>query len=375
MKNRYIRALALLLLICTVVAMPTRALACDVDVKEDSKAAEEAGYIIGSRVLELLTGERVSEAAIPGTNSIEENRTYLIPGGVVFGTRLKERHLVVSAPDESGVLKSGDRLISVLGREIFSLDDIKAALSSFSGDSIEVKVRRDGRELSLSLVPREVGGEFKLGCVLREGAAGIGTVTYIDPVTREFGGLGHGICDSATGEVLEMTGGAVTGVVLGGIIRGKAGNPGELTGILTDKMSGDVRLNTDCGIFGTLDSIPKSVGEPIPCAHRSEVKPGEATIISTLKNGATLKYKVELYDINKSSEGTKSFKIRVTDDALLAISGGIVRGMSGSPIIQDGMLVGAVTHVMIDDPTAGYGIFIENMLNASNARDGLPKAA
>ncbi len=382
MKKGCIRVLALFLIILTA-ALPVRAMACcDIDNKEACEGdSVTAGYIIGSRVLELLTGERAKEAAdevdkenVELSSNVKDNRTYLIPGGVVFGTRLKEKHLVVSVPDEAGVLMSGDRLLEVERREVCSLEDIKAALSGCSGGNVEVKVKREGKELSLSLTPREVAGEYKLGCVLREGAAGIGTITYIDPETQEFGGLGHGICDSATGEVLEMTGGTVTGVVLGGVVRGEAGKPGELTGILTDKMSGDIDLNTDCGIFGKLDAVPKSVGEPIPCAHRSEVEAGEATIISTLKNGASLKYKVVLYDINKSSTGTKSFKIRVTDEALLAISGGIVRGMSGSPIIQNGMLVGAVTHVMIDDPTAGYGIFIENMLNAAQG-EVIPKAA
>ncbi len=373
MKKGFIRALVLFLVILTAM-LPVRAMACcNIDNKEACDGdGVTAGYIIGSRVLELLTGESPDKATgvvngenFEPTSNVKDSRTYLIPGGVVFGTRLKEKHLVVSLPDEAGVLKSGDRLLEVGGREVSSLEDIKEALSGCSGKDIEIKVKREGRELLLSLTPREVSGEYKLGCVLREGAAGIGTITYIDPSTLEFGGLGHGICDSTTGEVLEMTGGAVTGVVLGGVVRGEAGKPGELTGILTDKMSGDIDLNTDCGIFGTLDTLPKLLSEPLPCAHRSEVEAGEATIISTLKNGATLKYKVELYDINKSSTGTKSFKVRVTDEALLAISGGIVRGMSGSPIIQNGMLVGAVTHVMIDDPSSGYGIFIENMLNAA----------
>lgn len=376
MKRISIRLIALCLLLLLALVTPMQALAMEhIQYKEDYSPSdvEVGGYIIGSRVLELLTGEKIEAAVTPSSNAAED-RTYLIPGGMVFGTRLREKHLVVSAPDEAGVLKVGDRLLYINNTEISSLSDIKSALSGCQGKEVEVKVKREGKKVSLSILPREVSGEYRLGCVLREGAAGIGTITYVDPETREFGGLGHGICDAATGEVLEMSGGAVTGVVLGGVIRGEAGKPGELTGILTDKLSGDVDLNTDCGIFGTLDTLPKSASEPMPCAHRSEVEAGEATIISTLKNGATLKYKVKLYDINKSSTGTKSFKIRVTDEALLAISGGIVRGMSGSPIIQNGMLVGAVTHVMIDDPTAGYGIFIENMLSAASGYT-LPKAA
>ena len=214
--------------------------------------------------------------------------------------------------------------------------------------------------------PKLEGGEYRLGITLRDVAAGIGTITFVDPETGEFGGLGHGICDAESGNVIEMQTGDALEVVLGGIHRGEAGNPGELSGVMTDICIGSLEVNTEVGVFGSIkkDRIDK-LGNIYEVGKKSEVKAGEATIISTVKNGKKAEYKVEIYDIDQSSTGSKSFKIRVKDPALVAITGGIVRGMSGSPIIQNGKLIGAVTHVLVNDPTTGYGIFIENMLNTS----------
>ena len=159
-----------------------------------------------------------------------------------------------------------------------------------------------------------------------------------------------------------MDRGDVCGVILGGIHKGESGKPGELCGVLTDKDLGDITVNCECGVFGIMTDIPASA-QAISVGRRDQVTEGEATIISTLKNGKTAEYKIEIYDIDRDSEGSKSFRIRVTDETLKALTGGIVRGMSGSPIIQDGKLIGAVTHVLVADPTEGYGIFIENMLN------------
>ncbi len=371
MRKKLSRLLAVLLLASIILCGEAVAPRCEaVNYLSDANrttAVASKPERVGSRFLELLIGD----GAVTPTAS---ERVYLIPGGEIFGTRIKETHLTVAVPDEGGVLSAGDKIISINGREIANLDDIKAVVGESGGNTLSLRCLRGGRYVNLKLNPKAVGDEWRLGAVLREGAAGIGTVTYINPKTMEFGGLGHGICDSESGRVLEVTGGKVTGVILGGVVKGESGKPGELSGILTDKNEGEIYSNTECGVFGKLNHMPSEGDEALPCAHRSEVHRGEAKIISTLKNGKTLEYKVEIYDINRASTGTKSFKIKVCDEALIAISGGIVRGMSGSPIIQDGRLVGAVTHVLVDDPCSGYGIFIENMLAASNAAVQ-PKAA
>ena len=332
----------------------------------DCESGEDVS--LGSRFGELLSGADV-EASYDGS------RKALIVGGTVFGTRIKEARISVGSADEGCPLREGDKIISINGKDIRAVSDIKNILKGSDGSPLIVTCKRGGRNLTLKCTPKLVGEEYRLGVTLREGAAGIGTVTYIDPTTGEFGGLGHGICDPDDGKIIEMTGGTVTDVILGGVVKGESGKPGELSGILTDRPMGEIYANTDCGVFGKLTSLPRGTDTRlIPIAYRTEVKPGDATILSTLKNGKTMEYKVELCDVKADSTGTKCFRIKVTDPALLSISGGIVRGMSGSPIIQDGKLVGAVTHVMVADPTEGYGIFIENMLNAAQSQIQ-PKAA
>ena len=321
---------------------------------------------ISSRFLELILGK-------------DENReeVILIPGGGIFGAKIKQSFVSVQNPGEVRDVKVGDKIISINGEKVNSVSDVKKALSKISDGEISILCERDGKQITAKIKPKENNGEKKLGIVLKDGAAGIGNITYIDPSTGFFGGLGHGICDTDTGEVIDFIEGRVTGVILSGIKKGEEGKPGELSGLLTDKVTGELYANTECGVFGKLDSIPDGLGSTaMKIAHRDEVHDGEATILSTVKLVAVKEYKIEISNINKSYTGTKSFKIKVTDPTLIALTGGVVRGMSGSPIIQDGKLVGAVTHVMVAEPTEGYGIFIENMLNASeSARNELPKSA
>ena len=311
---------------------------------------------ISSRIYELLFGKEK-----------EETKVLLIPGGGIFGAKIRQSYVSVQNPGDVHELKTGDKIKSINGQTVSSVKDIKSVTERLSGDDVTLVCDRDNKEISVKIKPKQVDGEYRLGVVLKDGAAGIGTITYIDPETGDFGGLGHGICDTDTGEVINFTEGQITGVILSGVKKGEEGKPGELSGLLTDKVKGVLYSNTECGVFGKLDSIPEGLSSTaIEIAHRDDVHSGEATILSTVKVGSVKEYKIEISDINKGSTGTKSFKIKVTDPALIAITGGVVRGMSGSPIIQNGKLVGAVTHVLINDPTTGYGIFIENMLNAAN---------
>ncbi|MBQ7363254.1 MAG: SpoIVB peptidase [Clostridia bacterium] len=321
-------------------------------------------FKVSSRFWELFVGKNKND-----------EKTVLIPGGMVFGARVKQTCVTVQDVGGHTDVKSGDKLLKINGKRIESARDVKDILSLADGTPLTLTLERGGESFDVKLVPREEDGEYKLGLGLKDGAAGIGTITYIDPETGAFGGLGHGICDSESGEVIEISSGAVTGVILGGTKKGEAGKPGELSGILTDKCIGTVYANTPCGVFGVIDKLPDSNScVSIPVGKRSEVHTGSAVIYSTVKNGKTRQFDIEITEVDTDSHGTKSFKIKVTDPALIAITGGIVRGMSGSPIIQDGKLIGAVTHVMVADPTEGYGIFIENMLSAAE-QQVQPKAA
>ena len=316
---------------------------------------------VSSRIWELLFGRRMENA---------DAAERLVVGGDVFGARMYQGYIELSSDIEELGLKARDIIRRVDGEKLCRVRDLAGALEI--GDKRHtLSVERDGALL-------EVKTEGADDCrrvigAARDGAAGIGTVTYIDPSDLTFGGLGHGIWNES-GEVLPLESGKVTGVIIGGAVKGEKGQPGELSGILTDRGIGEITKNTGVGLFGRLSDWKLDKSSAIPIAKRDEVKVGAATIISTVKNGKKMSYSVELYDINTGETGTKCFKIRVTDKALIAMTGGIVRGMSGSPIIQDGKLVGAVTHVMVANPTEGYGIFIENMLDAAQGQVQ-PKAA
>ena len=289
----------------------------------------------------------------------------LIPGGEVLGIKLKEDSVVVADAKDSRDLKKGDKLLTLDGKEIKSSRDIYDVLSVCGGKDVYLEVMRGEERLTLRVTPKEEDGSFRLGVSLKSGACGIGTVTFIDPNTKSFGALGHAVCDTESGNIVKSSGGIVTGVILGGVSRGAVGKAGELSGVLTRKVCGFVCKNSECGIFGVLDNYDVSEREAIPICKKADIKKGEAEIISTVKNGYTERYKIEISDIDTSKDGSKCFKIKVTDPTLIAITGGIVKGMSGSPIIQNGKLVGAVTHVLVANPTEGYGIFIENMLNSA----------
>ena len=338
-------------------------------------AGAEAEMRVSSRFLELISG-RSAHAA----EAQEQNRLYLCPGGDVFGIRMRQKGVTVTgyadgdegrAARDAG-LKKRDIIEAVNGKEVLSASDLAAKVEAAEGE-IKLTVRRGGETLTITATPVRGEDGAKLGVTVRDSAAGIGTITFRDPENGAFCGLGHGICDAETGEVIGMKSGEVTGVLLGGIVRGESGKPGELRGVLRGDSRGLLTENSECGVFGVLNT-PVDKSAAIPVAHKNEVHDGAAQIICTLSDGNKASYSVEIGEINYESEGTKSFTVRVTDDALLRISGGIVRGMSGSPIIQDGRLIGAVTHVLIADPQRGFGIFIENMLDAMpqiTVRDGI----
>ena len=332
---------------------------------------------VSSRIWELLFGKDNNDSSNQGEGpkGAGDQRLTLIPCGAIFGAKIKQPYVTVSDSMNNQTLRAGDIILGIDGISVKTVSDVKSAISQAQSECVKVKYKRDGNIFSSDIKLITQDGGKKIGVTLRDGAAGIGTVTYINPITMEFGGLGHGIVDSESSELIEVSSGSVTGVILGGVHRGEAGKAGELSGVLTDKCLGSVSQNTDCGLFGTLSDNRLMKNAPMEIGYKGEIKTGEATILSTVKNNKTAEYKIEITEIDLSSDGNKSFKIKVTDPVLIAETGGIVRGMSGSPIIQNGRLIGAVTHVLINDPTMGYGIFIENMLNASeSARNELPAA-
>ncbi|MBQ4036752.1 MAG: SpoIVB peptidase [Clostridia bacterium] len=301
-------------------------------------------------------------------------KTEVVVGGELFGVRLRSRGLLVTAlgevetasgsrsPALEAGLKKGDLLLTADGVTLSTAAELSKVLAKSEGRAVTLALEREGKPLSLSLTPVSAADEggYRAGIWVRDGAAGIGTVTFRDPVTGVFGGLGHGVCDGDTGLIFPLKDGDVAPARVIGIRKGENGAPGELRGRLEEDDLGDVLSNTSCGIFGKCAPLPDAV--TVPLGFREEVTVGDATILCTLTDGEKREYAVRIEEIPNPRGGDKNMVICVTDPALLAQTGGIVQGMSGSPILQNGKLVGAVTHVLVGDPARGYGIFIENML-------------
>lgn len=294
----------------------------------------------------------------------------LVPVGQTVGLQLRDNTVTIAAFDDTlgseardAGLKIGDLIVKVNGKAVHNTDEVRSILDS-SGSPASLLIRRGGKELELpvKITPTDQGA--KLGVYLKQGISGIGTVTWYDPDTGRFGALGHGVNGSG-GVLLRMAQGTTYPAQVQSVTKGKSGHPGQLKGSCDDvDACGELLRNTPQGVFGK--SSRGWLGEPIPVAAPEQVHPGQATIRSTVNGSATGDYSAEILKVYPASRADgRNLLLKITDPTLLETTGGIVQGMSGSPIIQDGKLVGAVTHVLVSDPTVGYGIYIQNMLDAA----------
>ena len=294
----------------------------------------------------------------------------LIPGGQVVALELADNTVTVASFDETlgtaaqqAGLKVGDHILSVNGKAVQSADDVRYALDRADGP-VELKVLRNKKTLALQIKPMVTDDGPKLGVYLKQGVTGVGTVTWYDPDSKKFGTLGHGV-NNPKGDLLSLTSGNAYDATVVSVRKGACGNPGQLLGTMKDaEPIGTLYRNTNRGVFGT--ATKNFAGEPLPIGSGKDVQAGPATIRSTVQGDKVQEYSVEILKIypNAGAAG-RNMLLHITDPALLEVTGGIVQGMSGSPIIQNGKLVGAVTHVLVNDPTTGYGIFVENMLDAA----------
>lgn len=300
----------------------------------------------------------------------------LAPGGMPFGVRFLTDGVTVVGfcdieqngkkvnPAAAAGLKLRDTILQVGGEPLTGASALTEKIEHCEGKELVLLCRRSGAEIEIRLTPVwcDAEGRYKTGIWVRDSGAGIGTVTFIIPETGAFAGLGHGICDADSGELIAMRRGTVSDVTISSVVKGAVGAPGELKGYFNPGKSGALLGNSGCGVWGVFSDPPESPTDAMPVGLRGDLEEGSAEIFCTLDSNRIGRYQVEISNIDRAATGSKCFSVKITDPALLAASGGIVQGMSGSPIIQNGKLVGAVTHVLINDPTAGYGIFLENML-------------
>lgn len=304
----------------------------------------------------MLSAAALAESLVPGGGAVGIRMT--TDGVVVAGISEVETSSGKRSPAADAGLKKGDVITRLGGSEIATAQDFKAALSALDGSKTTVTFERGGKQKQLNITPAQgTDGAWKLGLWLRDGISGVGTLTFYDPATGVYGALGHCISGD-DGEALPLGDGGIYGAEIVGIVQGTVGAPGQLDG-KTDAAAflGDIRINCGCGIFGTADFDGETM-------ETGEFETGPATIRCTLEGSQTREYGIEIKKVYSSSEGT-TVMLTVTDPELIALTGGIVQGMSGSPIIQDGRLVGAVTHVFVNDPTSGYGVSIEDMLRVA----------
>ena len=292
---------------------------------------------------------------------------FLIPGGQLVGLQLKDNTVTVAAFDDdlggnarSAGLKVGDKILKIDNNAVSCAEDVRNALLRSDGQ-VDVSVLRDGKPKELKLRPNITADGPRLGVYLKQGTTGVGTVTYYDPDTGSFGCLGHGV-NTASGTLMPMRTGTVYSASILSVKKGLIGEPGQIIGCIQgEKLLGTLSKNAEQGVFGKLDLAIGNNALPTGAAQT-----GHATIRSTVTDQGVQEYSVEILKIYPNTKtGCRNMLLKITDPALLELTGGIVQGMSGSPIIQNGKLIGAVTHVLVNDPQTGYGIFIENMLDAA----------
>ncbi len=295
---------------------------------------------------------------------------YLIPVGRVIGLELADDTVTVTGFDEelggaakAAGLRVGDKILSMDGSKITCVQDVRRALDHSDGN-VKLKILRQEKQQTLVLRPEITTEGPKLGIFLKQGITGIGTVTWYDPQTGHFGTLGHGV-NGSDGKLLDMVSGKAYAAQVASVRAGKAGQPGLLRGSVEGgTVVGKLWRNTQRGVFGTTDTPWQ--GEKLEVAEAADIRTGPATILSTVSGDTVREYSVEILKIYpRTKDAERNLLLKVTDPALLQTTGGIVQGMSGSPIIQNGKFIGAVTHVLVNDPTTGYGIFIENMLDTA----------
>ncbi len=340
-----------------------------VSAKDDNEFDK---YIINYKLFNLFNIKKLK------VNVVDPDRYFA--GGETLGFSLQSKGVIliggnyilskngIERPFENSGLKTGDIITKIDGIEINNVEDISKILKNFEGGSVSLTVTRSGETFEVEISPAldSMTNTYKLGLWVKEDAVGIGTLSFVNATTKRFGSLGHSINDSETNECIKVSGGNIYESKILGIKKGKSGKAGELIGTFNrENVIGTVDKNCEYGVYGFVDSVETMTKNKtaVDIGGRLSAKPGKAQILTCLDGDEIKAYDIEIIKTNfQSSCNEKSMVLRVIDKNLIAKTGGIVQGMSGSPIIQDGKLIGAVTHVFVNDATKGFGIYIDWML-------------
>lgn len=303
-------------------------------------------------------------------------KSKVVPVGKAVGMKLYTEGVLVvgmseingKKPYENSGIQEGDAIIEINNEQIENTNDLIETVNKSNGTTVEVKYKRNEQTITTSIEPAKVNeNEYKLGLWVRDAAAGVGTMTFYEPSSGMFAALGHGIADIDTSELINIESGELTTTNILSIVKGQKGTPGEIRGTIENSESlGSIYKNTSFGVYGKVQSknrLDINNMEEMDVALRDEIKTGKAQILCELENGKTEKHDVEIKKLYlNNNENNKSMVIKITDEKLIEKTGGIIQGMSGAPIIQNGKFIGAVTHVLVNDPTVGYGVFADIMI-------------
>ena len=343
--------------------------------KQGSVAADSASPDTSANVTLALFGV----LPVKTVRAVSTPRRTVQVCGTPFGVKLfsdgalvvafSDRYTALGSenPAKAAGLRLGDLIVSAGGREVRSNDDLTTAIQAANGRPLPVVYRRGGAQYTAELVPvKDEQGDYKAGVWVRDSGAGIGTMSFVDPQRGTFAGLGHPISDADTGADLTLLSGEIVPVTITGCIRGAAGSPGELRGEFSAASAGKVLANDTAGVYGQYSG--GQTGHSMPVANLQEVIPGDAELWTTVQGTTAQPYKVKIERVTMTgNDPNRNLLIRVTDARLLEATGGIVQGMSGSPIVQNGQLAAVLTHVLVNDPTSGYAIFAATMLEKADA--------
>jgi stage IV sporulation protein B len=326
-------------------------------------------------------GKNIATAPMKSVFSSKSEDLEIYPGGSCVGVKIQTKGVLVvgfsdietnegkaESPSRKAGIMLGDVVLKVNSQEIENSKDLIKKLNNLTNSDVKVTISHNNEimEKTIVSIKSSTDEKYKIGLWVRDSTAGVGTLTFYDGNTKKFGALGHPITDNDTNTILSIKDGSLINTSIISVRKGQKGNPGELKGVFVeeDNPLGEIKNNTVCGIFGTSDNkLNTRSNKPLKVGFRDEIKEGKAKIITTIDESGPQMYDIEIVKLlSQDNPGPKSMIIKVTDPKLLEKTGGIVQGMSGSPIIQNNKIVGAVTHVLINKPDVGYGIYIEWML-------------
>ena len=303
-------------------------------------------------------------------------KTTVIPLGKAIGMKMYTKGVLVvgmseiegNKPYENSGIQTGDKIIEINNKKINNTEELIECVNSSNGKSVQITYISDNKEEVTNILPVKTGeNEYKLGLWVRDAAAGVGTLTFYEPSTGEFGALGHGINDVDTYELIDIANGELVTTNIIDIVKGEDGTPGEIRGVIDGESTiGSIYKNTSYGVYGKVTDKSRlnlSNNNELEVANRSEITTGKAQIMCELENGKVKKYDIEIQKLFlENNQNNKSMLIKVTDEELIEKTGGIIQGMSGAPIIQNSKFIGAVTHVLVNDSKMGYAVFADLMI-------------